>query len=79
MPKKINFTNHAANRIRERNLDLENVEHVIRTGTRSAAPGGCLNILGVTKTGRFLKAVVSITDRLINVITVYPAGKERMV
>ena len=79
MTKKISFTKHAAYRIQERDIGFKNVEHVIKTGFKTTASKDCLAILGTTETGRFLKAVVAITDKIINVITVYPVRKERTV
>lgn len=73
--RKIKFTKHATDRIKERNIGFMNVRQLLHSNIPAIASESCLAVSGETNNGRALRAIVSATDKIIKVITVYPVRK----
>jgi len=76
MPKKLDFTKHAADRMVERNVEPSEVEDVIRSPEICTPGKGGKTNLWKTVGGRRLRVTILETSTKIKVITVVSPDEE---
>ena len=74
--KKIIYTDHATDRMFERNIEDEDVKEALKTGIviesrPDAKPNACCLVLGKAKSGTPLHVAVAFRKNLVLILTVY--------